>query len=86
MVRRDSSPLFAELTSQRNLCDYLTGADANGHPVREACELLLGVLDAYSDTVDSRVAFDDQYPEFFAARQSVETSCFFLRDGVISKL
>ena len=53
--------------------------------MREICELLLGLLDAYDDVVTSRVAFDAEYNQYLEARQSVVTDCYGQQDGVIGK-
>ena len=47
LVRRDSSPLLQEHVSRESLSDYITAAEADGHAVREAAEMLLGLMDAF---------------------------------------
>jgi len=79
-VRRDASPLFAALADSRGFCDYVTGANADRYAVREICELLLGLLNAYTDVVDSRVAYDARYQDYFNARQAV-TTCLYGQQG-----
>jgi 3-deoxy-D-manno-octulosonate 8-phosphate phosphatase (KDO 8-P phosphatase) len=76
MVRRDSSPMFADYVERRGLCDYVTGAKSGGNPVREICELLLGLMAAYDDVIASRVASDDKYESYLGTRQSVLTRCY----------
>ena len=71
LVRRKASPMFADYVDRRKLCDYITGADATGHAVREVCELMLGLMDSYDDVIDSRVASDDEYETYLRARQAV---------------
>ena len=85
MVRCSASPMFADYVDRHDLCDYVTGAKSGGYPVREICELLLGLLDAYDDVVTSRVAFDAEYNQYLEARQSVVTDCYGQQDGVIGK-
>ncbi len=70
MVRRNASPLLADYATRNGLCDYVTGSE--DHAVREVCELLLGLMGTFDDVVRSRVAFDDEYQSYFAARQAVE--------------
>jgi len=72
-VRRTASPLFADFVDRRDFCDYVTGADANGYAVREVCELILGLMDLYEEVVESRIAVDARYEQYFKARQSVDT-------------
>lgn len=86
-VRRDASPLFAELADDGGYCDYVTGAESSGYAVREVCELVLGLMGTYAEVVESRVARDDDYERYFAARQSVVTDRYsqqqltIVRDG-----
>jgi len=85
-VRRSASPMFADFADRREFCDYVTGANADSYAVREVCELLLGLMESYADVVESRIARDDAYEEYFRARQSVVTVCYGQRDDVIGKL
>jgi 3-deoxy-D-manno-octulosonate 8-phosphate phosphatase (KDO 8-P phosphatase) len=73
LVRRDASPLFHDYVMRYDLCDYVTGLTPAQYAVREVCELLLGVLGTFDAVVGSRVAWDDDYVKFFAARQAVVT-------------
>ena len=84
-VRRRASPLFTEFVDRAELCDYVTGADASNYAVREICELMLGLMDAYSDVVESRVTLDTEYNTYLKARQLVNTDCYRQRDDVIGK-
>ena len=83
MVRRNASPMLADYVERRDLCDYATGAESGGYPVREVCELLLGLMDAFDDVVESRVAFDTQYEAYFKARQAVATTQYGQDNGAI---
>jgi 3-deoxy-D-manno-octulosonate 8-phosphate phosphatase (KDO 8-P phosphatase) len=83
MVRRDSSPMFADYIKRHGLCDYVTGARSGSNPVREICELLLGLMIMYDDVVASRVASDDEYENYLATRQSVPTRCYTQKDDTI---
>lgn len=85
-VRRKASPMFADFTDRQEFCDYVTGANANSYAVREVCELVLGLMDSYEDVVESRIACDDAYEEYFKARQSVVIDCYGQQDDVIGKL
>ena len=74
LVRRSSSPLLQEHAVREGLCDYVTASEADGHAVREAAEMLLGLMGAFDAVVRSRTAVDDDYSRYFAARQAVDTS------------
>lgn len=82
-VRRDASPLFSDYVRRHGLCDYITGAPGGGHAVREACELLLGLMGEYEPVVASRADNDEAYEAYFNARQTVATDLFASADGAI---
>ena len=83
LVRRAASPMFADFVKRRALCDYVTGEESGGYPIREICELLLGLMDAYDDVVTSRVARDDRYEDYFETRQAVVTRFYRQEDNTI---
>ena len=83
MVRRDASPLLADHVERRGLCDYVTGAQSGGYPVREICELFLGLMDSFNDVVDSRVARDADYEDYFNTRQAVVSGLYGQADETI---
>jgi len=68
------------MADDSGFCDYVTGAESGGFAVREVCELLLGLMDTYTDVVDSRVAYDGRYQDYFKTRQSVSV-CLFGQEG-----
>jgi 3-deoxy-D-manno-octulosonate 8-phosphate phosphatase (KDO 8-P phosphatase) len=72
VVRRAASPLFDDYVARHGLCDYMTGANAGGHAVREISELLLGLLGAFDDVVRARSEWAPEYVRYFDARQAVE--------------
>jgi len=72
-VQRTASPLLRDYVVSQGLCDYVTALPPERHAVREACELLLGLLGAFETVVASRVAWDPDYAAYFAARQAVAT-------------
>ena len=73
LVRREASPLLREYAVRHGLVDYVTGASADAHAVREAAELLLGLCGAFDEVVALRSAWDADYVRYFEARQAVET-------------
>lgn len=74
LVRRNASPLLQNFLVREGLCDYITASQADGHAVREAAELLLGLMGAFDAVVQSRTAVDEDYASYFAARQAVDTT------------
>ena len=83
MVRRSASPLLREYVVDGDLCDYVTAHDAGDHAVREACELMLGLLGEFDNVVQSRTAVDEAYETYFELRQQVSTAAFVEREGAI---
>lgn len=73
-VRREASPLFAALADSH--CDYVTGAASDQFAVREVCELMLGLMGTFADVVNSRVAVDAQYQQYFKLRQAAVTGLY----------
>jgi 3-deoxy-D-manno-octulosonate 8-phosphate phosphatase (KDO 8-P phosphatase) len=82
LVRRDASPLLQDYVTRFGLCDYVTGNPSTGYAVREVCELVLGLLDAFDDIVASRVAWDEAYTRYFAERQAIETHSIDRSPGI----
>ena len=79
LVARKSSPMLQEFASRNDVCDYITAAEADGYAVREAAELLLGLMGAFDAVVESRTAVDENYSRYFSARQAVETRLLDIR-------
>ncbi len=73
LVRRSSSPLLQEFAIRNEYCDYVTAAEGNRYAVREIAELALGVMGVFDAVVRSRSVHDDDYKQYFSARQAVET-------------
>jgi 3-deoxy-D-manno-octulosonate 8-phosphate phosphatase (KDO 8-P phosphatase) len=82
-VRRNASPMFAEFADRREYCDYVTGANSDSFAVREICELMLGLMNSYTDVVASRVARDARYEDYFTIRQAVVTRLYGQEDEAI---
>lgn len=86
MVRHAASPLLSEFVARRGLCDYQTANDGSSFAVREAAELVLGLLGIYDEVVRSRVCFDDAYRNYLAARKSVVTTCYAVElDEIVAR-
>jgi 3-deoxy-D-manno-octulosonate 8-phosphate phosphatase (KDO 8-P phosphatase) len=73
LVRRAASPLLQDYARRHGLCDYVTAAVSGVYAVREVAELSIGLLGAYDDVLDSRIAWDDAYARYFSARQAAPT-------------
>ncbi len=71
LVRRPASVLLERHAVAARACDYVTANGSGDYPIREAAELILGLLGVFESTVDSRVANDARYRAYFAQRQAV---------------
>ena len=75
-VCRNATPMFNNYVKTNNLADYVTANTGERFAVREVCELLLAALNVYSRAVDSRIAFDNDYAQYIAERNSIEPATF----------
>lgn len=78
MIRRTASPLFQQYVTDRQLADYISGSEA--HCVREMCELMIGLQGNYTEVVDKRSQFTDEYARYFDARNQRPTA-FYTKEG-----
>ena len=76
MVRREASPLFKKYFTENNLCDYLTYSQQPDFPVREICELIIGLWGNYDEALISRFRDPDTYSHYWDLRQSVTTRVY----------
>lgn len=82
-IPRKSNPLFNEYVSRHQLADYVTGATSGEHPVREACELLIGLGGNYNEVITERKNFSEVYASYLALRKATNTSYYTTLDGEI---
>ena len=73
LVRRNATPLARDYAVRNGLCDYVTASTGDRYAVREACELLMGLLGQFDAVVASRIAWDAEYGRYFAAREAQMT-------------
>lgn len=74
--------LFNEYMRQDRV-DYVTGNSGGNHGVREACELLIGLMTNYDHIIERRYKFDAQYEAYWNLRQSNLTGFYTLSDNGI---
>jgi 3-deoxy-D-manno-octulosonate 8-phosphate phosphatase (KDO 8-P phosphatase) len=72
LVRRRASILLTERIVGSRACDYVTACSSGEYPVREAAEMMLGLLGAFDSVVSARVANDETYRAYFSMRQAIE--------------
>lgn len=85
LVRRTASPLFTKYTRDRKLCDYISGCESGNQIVREISELFLGLSGNFEKVIDSRLAFDQSYREYFSRRQAIPTRFYKQVDDTIQE-
>jgi len=73
LINRKSSPLFKSYFINNNLCDYITGCESPQHPVREICELIIGLLGIYDEVLISRFTEKEKYQQYWTARNQNST-------------
>jgi 3-deoxy-D-manno-octulosonate 8-phosphate phosphatase (KDO 8-P phosphatase) len=73
LVPRGADSLFQDYLTRNGCVDYATAASSGRFAVREVAELVLGLLGVFDAVVDSRVAQDVPYRQYFSLRQEVET-------------
>jgi 3-deoxy-D-manno-octulosonate 8-phosphate phosphatase (KDO 8-P phosphatase) len=82
LIKRDASPLFKKYFTENKLCDYVTANEQPKHPIREICELIVGLQGMYEDTLTSRFTDKVKYKEFWDLRQSVKTKFYKNEKGL----
>ncbi len=83
LIRRGPSSLFETYVKEKGLCDYISANSGSQYGVREVCELVLGILGVFSEVVDERVEFGDKYHQYLSKRNSVSTTFYTKKDGII---
>lgn len=68
-VKRNSQPAFENYIIKNNLVDYITGNTSGNTPIREACELIICLLNLYNKILDLRLKYDGEYKEYLSERQ-----------------
>ena len=85
-IPRKSNPLLNKYVLDNNLADYCTGASSGQYAVREACELLMGLLNVYDEALDERIQFSDRYKAYLNDRNAVKTAYYTFQNNNIVNL
>lgn len=72
MIRRSSNPLLNRFVQENGMADYLTAHDGGSHGLREAAELVIGMLGLYDDVVRNRMTYSTEYQEYLSQRRAIE--------------
>jgi 3-deoxy-D-manno-octulosonate 8-phosphate phosphatase (KDO 8-P phosphatase) len=69
-ISRNANPLFNEYVIKNFLVDYVTGAASGQLPVREGCELLIGLNGNYNEVITERKKFSETYSNYLTLRKA----------------
>ncbi len=84
LINRKNNPSFKNFVVQNNLVDYITAGQSGQFAVREACELLIELNGNYTQTIQSRMDFEENYKLYINLRNQNNTQLFtFLNDKVV---
>lgn len=81
LINRNGAPLFREYCKKFSLADYITNAFGGGAGLREATEMALTLVGNPYQTISARVAFGEEYNNYLAARNSIQTEVFSMKTG-----
>ncbi len=76
MIGRQGSPLLTRKARQSGWADYITANSGDTGAVREGCEMLMGLLEVYDKSVNSRIAFDYEYKAYLNLRKQITCQIF----------
>jgi len=71
LIRRSISKLMRDYFLGKRYFDYLTASESGNYAVRETTELMMDLLGNFAAVVESRVAHDEAYRDYFAIRQAI---------------
>jgi len=80
-VRRQASPLFLDYVREEGIADYITGTSSGLHPVREVCELMLGLSGRFRDTISQRERYTSVYQEYLGLRRQ-QVPAFYTKENL----
>ncbi|MEN8247537.1 MAG: phosphatase [Bacteroidota bacterium] len=85
-VKRESNPLLNDLIENQSLAEYYTFNSGATNAVREICELSIGLIGNYTDTINQRKEFSPLYKAYLTARNAIVTKKFRGNKGVIEPI
>lgn len=80
-VSRPANPMLNNYVKVNKLADYITANEGGQNPVREVCELAMGLLGNFNEVVALRVANDPQYQDYLKQRNQVLTRYYLYQDN-----
>ncbi|HXC07089.1 MAG TPA: phosphatase [Bacteroidia bacterium] len=85
-IQRPGASLFHSYVVHHQLADYSTGSCSGQYPVRECCELIMGLSGTFDLAVEERVRFSPAYTEYLKLRNEKETDFFTRSESGIIRL
>ncbi|MBS1582114.1 MAG: phosphatase [Bacteroidetes bacterium] len=70
MIGRSSGPLFTEHVIARGDADIITAHSGGANGLREATELVIGLLGRVAEVIDHRAAYTDTYQRYLQERNA----------------
>jgi 3-deoxy-D-manno-octulosonate 8-phosphate phosphatase (KDO 8-P phosphatase) len=83
LVTRHATPLFNDYVIQKKLCDYISAAEGSAFAVREICELIMGLLGNFEESIEKRMKYEKSYTEYLQHRQSIVSNYYTAEQGNI---
>ncbi len=82
-IPRKTNPLFNDFVLKHKLADYATGGTCGQYAVREASELLMGLMGNFDKTITERMAYSDEYAAYLALRKATIPMYYTTQDGEV---
>lgn len=82
-VKRKAGPLTDAFVKKNKLADYITANSGNQHAVREICELSMGFLGNFEQTITERMHFSEAYQKYLTQRNQIKANVFDTKTGRI---
>jgi 3-deoxy-D-manno-octulosonate 8-phosphate phosphatase (KDO 8-P phosphatase) len=83
LINRTANPLFKNYVLENKLADYVTASHSGQFAVRETCELLMGTTGNFTEVLQNRYRFSEDYKRYLEERQRIDTGYFSWRDNII---
>jgi 3-deoxy-D-manno-octulosonate 8-phosphate phosphatase (KDO 8-P phosphatase) len=80
MIERRSNPLLMAYAEKHNMVDYFTHSDGSENAVREASELVMGLIGQYDAALEHRVSFSNTYLTYIEKRNYSVTKYYSAND------
>lgn len=75
-IRSTAKILFSTFVSNHKYADYNTAFSGGQHGVREACELIIGLMNEYDEVIQKRIEFDSDYQTYLTQRNQLSTAFY----------